>query len=80
MHCPTPKPVGIQGLGRPLCVPSTESPIHSPGSPGVPLSESLPRGAHGEGLAESPLLGGAGEEEEEEAEFDESQLSRSQAR
>lgn len=46
----------------------------------MPFSESLPRGAQGEGLVESPLLGGAGEEEEEEAELEERQLSRSQVR
>lgn len=46
------------------------------GAAGVPLSGSLvpdPWQVHGEGLEDSPPLGGAGEEEEEEAELEEGQ-------
>lgn len=56
------------------------SPRHSPGSdckggvPAEPPSLSLAPGPHGEGLEDSPPLGGAGEEDEEEAELEEGRV------
>lgn len=77
---PTPSPSHREP--QPHGMPAPHSPCSKEASDaeGPLLSRSRPRGAQGEGLVESPLLRGAGEEEEEEAELEERQLSRSPVR